>query len=101
MVFHLVPVSIVQVFLIASRLRRQGVRLFTVGVDGQIDRVELRAIATNPDSDHFFHANQPEGLVDLANNVTKRLCRDLKRTCHSMRSQDGASYAVLARCQLV
>ena len=63
----------------ASRLRRLGVRLFAVGIDGRIDRVELRAIATNPDDTHFYYVRLPTMVAGLTSRISTDLCNDLRR----------------------
>ncbi len=62
---------------LAHKVRKRGTRLFTVGINGRVDRVELKAIATDPDIQHFFYTPEEDKLMTLVNKIVPELCSDI------------------------
>nr|KAG5693355.1 hypothetical protein BaRGS_017648 [Batillaria attramentaria] len=57
----------------ARRLRNMGVSVFAVGV-GNIDRAELNAIASDPDSDHVFVVGNANALSGIKQSLQDKVC---------------------------
>ena len=54
-----------------------GVRMFAVGIgeNGQVDRMEIDGIASDPDSDYSYVMQNADQLDVIANNILDVICR--------------------------
>ena len=60
----------------AELLKNQGARIFVVGVTNKINETELRAIASDPDLDHYFNSTSIDNLQYIRNNLLKHVCHE-------------------------
>ena len=60
----------------AELLKNQGARIYVVGVTNQINETELKAIASDPDSDHYFNSTSIANLEYIRNNLLKHVCHE-------------------------
>ena len=60
----------------AELLKNQGVRIYVVGVTNKINETELRAIASDPDTDHYFNSTSIANLEYIRNNLLKHVCHE-------------------------
>ncbi|KAK3780684.1 hypothetical protein RRG08_015474 [Elysia crispata] len=61
--------------LAAQRVRDKGVTVFSIGVGSGIDIVELKAIASDPDSSHVFLVDGYNALQKILAQVEKSACK--------------------------
>nr|KAG5687842.1 hypothetical protein BaRGS_016950 [Batillaria attramentaria] len=62
----------------AKRLRDKGVIIFAVGVGSSIDRNELNAMASDPDSDHVFTVSSASAMDDIKETLQEKICSVVK-----------------------
>ena len=60
----------------AQLVHNAGITMFVVGVTNDINEVELRAIASDPDDSFFFNSTSILFLDALLHNLVDHLCRD-------------------------
>jgi len=72
----------------AMAAKDAGIRMFAIGLTNEIDATELKRIASEPLSDHYFNRTS----IDLVQTVTSQL---LWSVCHEpcQSSADGTSTA--------
>ncbi len=58
----------------------QNVRIFVVGITNHINETELRAIASDPDRDHFFNSTSINNLEFIRNNLLKHVCHQASQS---------------------
>ena len=58
----------------AQTNRNQGIRIFSVGIGGNIPVTELNAMATDPDSDHVFSVSNFNALSGITTSFGNKAC---------------------------
>lgn len=66
--------SVDMVRLQSQVARDNGVILYTVGVGNAVDKNELRAIASDPDSRHMFTSQNFDALGSLSDLLATKIC---------------------------
>ena len=58
----------------AERARNDGIYLFAIGIGGQIDLLELKAIASKPVNDFMFEIDNYDALASIKNILAIQTC---------------------------
>jgi len=61
----------------ADRLKTEGgVRVFSIGVSGNVNETELRQIVTQPHEDHYMKVNSFDELLESSQMLTGMMCKN-------------------------
>ena len=59
----------------ARKMRKAGVEIFAIGVGSSYNRAELEDMATNPDSEHVFHVDNFDTILDIEREILRDVCQ--------------------------
>ena len=60
----------------AEIAKNAGITIFVVGVTQKINETELKAIASDPDRDHYFNSTSIANLFTIKNKLLKHVCHE-------------------------
>ncbi|XP_071109908.1 cartilage matrix protein-like [Haliotis cracherodii] len=64
----------------AERARSKGAHIFAIGVGDEVDEMELRSVADNPDSQFMFHVKDYTALHSIKRHLAIRTCEVIPTT---------------------
>ncbi|XP_050409287.1 collagen alpha-5(VI) chain [Patella vulgata] len=59
----------------SKELHLNGITVFVIGIGNQTDTNELKAIASNPDSEYAFHVNNFDALYSVKKTLAVKTCK--------------------------
>ena len=62
----------------ADRVKRDGVRMFAIGITEFVKRSELEGIASDPVEDHVMYVSQFGQVEDLTSRLIWKICNDVE-----------------------
>lgn len=74
----------------AREAKADGIEIFAIGLGDSVNEPELREIASDPESEHFFHPTDTDELREVFEQITI----DLDRTVHNDTQAPGVSVQV-------
>nr|KAG5697781.1 hypothetical protein BaRGS_026738 [Batillaria attramentaria] len=73
----------------ASIARSKGVEMFAIGVGDDVDELELRGIATDPDDTHMFQVDSYEALRKIESSFAGKACQIQKPNSTNTKPDDS------------
>ncbi|XP_053401477.1 uncharacterized protein LOC123550590 isoform X2 [Mercenaria mercenaria] len=75
----------------AKKLRDSGAQVFTVGVGSGVDKSELNAVATDPDSSHVLQVTDFSKLTQITASLNSKACAAIPPTGQSLTPKPGTT----------
>lgn len=65
----------------AKRIHERGLRTFAIGIGPEVNQDELRNLASNPDSTHYFQLKEFDTLKSIEKNLVEVTCKEAPPDC--------------------